>query len=210
MPGLFHAKMADIHGVLISDWGQPSAAARNPGSLVFHNSVIERKPIVITSFRTCRDLIFISLYARILHCLLLVSKKGSLDDYSKDVTWEELVSDAEAIATQYASSDVVAALRWCRRTVNDQEQESSSAKEGDMIFENAVLFLRDSLLSREFTDAVKAGDSGRIVLVPETWAVSFRGSRRTKYAHEMLPFVVRLGSFFTVKLAYCALKIGFE
>lgn len=58
-----------------------------------------------------------------------------------------------------------------------------------MVFENAILFLRDALLSREFTDAIKAGDSGRVVLILKTWALSFRGSGRTKYAHEMLHLI---------------------
>jgi len=30
----------------------------------------------------------------------------------------------------------------------------------DVVFENAVLFLQDALISCEFSDAVKAGDSG--------------------------------------------------
>jgi hypothetical protein len=94
MPGLFHAKMTDIHGVFITHWGKPSAGPRNPGCLAFHNTILQRKPILLTSlppFRTCRDLIFVSLYARILHCLLLVSKTGSLDEYSEDMTWGKLV-----------------------------------------------------------------------------------------------------------------------
>jgi len=33
-------------------------------------------------------------------------------------------------------------------------------KAGDMVFENAQLLLRDQLVSREFADAVKCGDSG--------------------------------------------------
>jgi hypothetical protein len=43
-----------------------------------------------------------------------------------------------------------------------------------MVLENAILFMRDALISREFTDAVKAGDSERVVLVLKTWALSFR------------------------------------
>jgi hypothetical protein len=39
--------------------------------------------------------------------------------------------------------------------------------QGDMVLENAILFMRDALISREFTDAVKAGDSERVVLVSE-------------------------------------------
>jgi len=61
--------------------------------------------------------------------------------------------------------------------------------EGDMIFKNAVLFLRDALISRKFTDSVKCGDSGHIVLVLKIWALSFCGSGRTKYTHEMLHLI---------------------
>lgn len=61
-----------------------------------------------------------------------------------------------------------------------------------MVYENAILFLRDSLISREFTDAVQAGDSGRVVPVLKVWALSFRGNGRTKYAYEMLHLIHNL------------------
>ncbi|KAJ7826515.1 hypothetical protein B0H13DRAFT_2241113 [Mycena leptocephala] len=145
-------QIADCHGVLNTHFGKPSAGFRSPGSLGFHNTVLDRLPITLTSlppFRTCRDLIMVSLYARILHCLLLVSKKTSLEEYAKKCnSWDTL--------------------------------------KGDMVFENAVLFVRDALLTREFADAIKAGDSGRIVLILKLFAFTYRGNGRTKYAHEML------------------------
>ncbi|KAF8056881.1 hypothetical protein FPV67DRAFT_1430943 [Lyophyllum atratum] len=208
IPGLFHAKMADIHGVLLTHFGNPTAGSRNPGSLSFHNTVLQRKPIVLTSlppFRTCRDLIFVSLYARVLHCLLLISKTTSLEECGEDLTWDQLELYAQDILDKFANPNVVADLRW-RRTQAEKlyaSQENSNTasqpsstmpRDGDMVFENAVLFLRDALLSREFTDAVKAGDSGRVVLVLKTWALSFRGSGRTKYAHEMLHLIHNLTS----------------
>ncbi|KAJ7714778.1 hypothetical protein B0H14DRAFT_3014885, partial [Mycena olivaceomarginata] len=79
-------------------------------------------------------------------------------------------------------------LRWKRKMAGD----SSSETPGDKIFENACLFLRDALVSRELTDAVKAGDSGRIVLILELLACSYRGNGRTKYAHEMLHLIHNL------------------
>ena len=42
-----------------------------------------------------------------------------------------------------------------------------------MVFENAILFMHDALISWEFTDAVEAGDLGRVVLVLKTWALSY-------------------------------------
>jgi len=40
---------------------------------------------------------------------------------------------------------------------------SSAPSYGDVVFENAVLFNRDALILREFMDAIKIGDSGRII-----------------------------------------------
>ncbi|KAK7019993.1 hypothetical protein R3P38DRAFT_1236976 [Favolaschia claudopus] len=204
MPGLFHAKIADCHGLLETHFGKASAGTRSPGSLGFHNTVLDRLPITLTSlppFRTCRDLIMVSLYARILHCLLLVSGKDSLEEYNKAVnSWPTVVTHAEAIYRTYANADRVQELREQR--VPDERKRDSDAKvankgkksdeplphvkKGDMVFENAVLFLRDALLTREFTDAIKAGDSGRVVNILRLWVFSYRGSGRSKYAHEML------------------------
>lgn len=194
MPGLFHAKMADVHGFFVTHFGQASAGPRNPGCLAFHNTVIQRKVIIPTSlppFRTCRDLIFVSLYARVLHCLLLVSKSGSLEECSEDLTWEQLVRYANQILDEFANADTVADLRWRREHASGVPLPDGQppCRDGDMVFENAILFLRDALLSREFTDAVKGGDSGRVILVLKTWALSFRGSGRSKYAHEMLHLI---------------------
>ncbi|KAJ7023836.1 hypothetical protein C8F04DRAFT_1213217 [Mycena alexandri] len=209
MPGLFHAKIADCHGVLQTHFGKPSAGFRSPGSLGFHNTVLDRLPIVLTSlppFRTCRDLIMVSLYARILHCVLLVSKKALLADYAKDCSWDGLVGHAEKIYEDFASADRVQELREVcvpnerRRdteiAAKDKTQKKSATapkkepaphiKKGDMVFENAILFVRDALLTREFADAIKARDSGCIVLILKLFAFTYRGNGCTKYAHEML------------------------
>ncbi|KAH7917112.1 hypothetical protein BV22DRAFT_983924, partial [Leucogyrophana mollusca] len=45
-----------------------------------------------------------------------------------------------------------------------------------------------------FTDAVKAGDSGRVVIILKVWALSFRGNGRTKYAYEMLHLIHNLSN----------------
>lgn len=210
IPGLFHGKIADTLGTLMTHWGKPDTGARNPGSLWFHNTCLDRLPIILTSlpsFRVCRDLIFVSLYARILHCSLLVSENSSLEQYtSKTEKWETLVLHAEQIYERFVDVSLVEDLRWRRKM---EQMETSlgtdsgvsrplddttpsppkTVKEGDMVFENAVLFLRDALISREFTNAIKAGDSGRVILVLKIWALSFRGNGRTKYAHEMLHFI---------------------
>ncbi len=112
-PGLFHAQLHAVFGTLQTHWGNPTLGHRDPGSLSFHNSVLYHKPIVLSSlppYRTCRDLLFISLYARILHCLELVSGK-TLGEYAQSTTFEELQTHALQIFERYSSAQVVQDLR---------------------------------------------------------------------------------------------------
>ena len=201
LTGLFHGKIADTHGDLMVHWGKPNAGTRNPGSLSFHNTQLDRLPITLTSlppFRTCRDLIFVSLYARVLHCLLLVSNNSSLETYlSKVDSWETLLSHAHQIYDKYCQPRLVEELRW-KRSVTPP----SDPPQGDMVFENAILFMRDALISREFTDAIKCGDSGRVILVLKIWALSFRGNGRTKYAYEMLHLIHNLSHVWPKPVVY--------
>ncbi|KAG8694878.1 hypothetical protein FRC11_001899 [Ceratobasidium sp. 423] len=62
-------------------------------------------------------------------------------------------------------------------------------KAGDMVFENALLFLRDSLVVRELITATKRGDPGRIMLNLKVLALSFRGSGRVQYTFEALSMI---------------------
>ncbi|KAJ7679242.1 hypothetical protein DFH06DRAFT_975213 [Mycena polygramma] len=224
MPGLFHAKIADCHGLLETHFGKPNAGTRSPGSLGFHNTVLDRLPITLTSlppFRTCRDLIMVSLYARVLHCLLLVSGKDSLEAYTSSVnSWSAIVADATAIYDRYADLDRVQELREQRIPLEHQRDVEAKAankgkkpdaplphiKKGDMVFENTILFLRDALLTREFTDAIKAGDSGRVVNILRLWVFSYRGSGRSKYAHEMLHLLHNLICVWTDELRHVILQ----
>ncbi|KAJ8090045.1 hypothetical protein PM082_018625 [Marasmius tenuissimus] len=182
--GLFHAKMADIQGTLLAHWGKPNAGTRNPGCLAFHNTILHRLPITTTSlppFRICRDLVFVSLYGRLFHLLLKVSGAKSLEGYAKTATWDQILKHSEKIYTTYLDIQTVHNLHQCR-----EQQKGGQVTEGDMVYENAILFLRDALLSREFSDAVKVGDSGRVFLVLKRWAFSYRGNGQTKYTYEML------------------------
>ncbi|KAJ7863876.1 hypothetical protein B0H13DRAFT_2069951, partial [Mycena leptocephala] len=150
MPGLFHAKIADCHGLLETHFGKPNAGTRSPGSLGFHNTVLDRLPITLTSYPHS-------------------APADSLDAYASSInSWTTI--------------------------------------KGDMVFENAILFMRDALLTREFTDAIKAGDSGRVVNILRLWAFSYRGSGRSKYAHEMLHLLHNLICVWTKELRHVVLQ----
>lgn len=190
IPGLFHAQIHIVSATLEAHWGS-AEGPQDPGSLHPHNTLLGRKPIVLSSlppYRTCRDLLFVSLYARVLHCLELVAGYDVLDEYAETVTFDQLYKHATEIVDRYATAQVATKLRTARaRELRKPESERTVA--GDVVFENAVLFMRDVLLVREFTDAIKAGDSGRVLLCLKIFAMSYRGCGRTKYAHEMLHII---------------------
>ena len=234
IPGIFHAKIADCHGLLsVHFW---KSSTRSPGSLAFHNTCLDRIPILLTSlpsFRVCRDLIMVSLYACVLH-LLQVSNSNSIEEYlTRYTSWSDLQSHAKRILQYYADADHVQELCQPRERAEHQrlaklkaEQEATKSQiaaackrqmqpplslptvqvattapasaptpvqnglkeedRGNMVFENAILFLHDALLTWLFADAVKAGHSGLVILVLKMWTFAYRGSGWSKYAHEML------------------------
>ncbi|KAJ7855701.1 hypothetical protein B0H13DRAFT_2357727 [Mycena leptocephala] len=137
--------------------------------------------ITLPPFRTCRNLVFVSLYAQVLHCLLLITGASTLDQCADSIqSFKELEAHARAIQRTYANASVVSDLWWKRNMADGSE---------DM---NACLLLRDALVSREFTDPIKARDSGRIVLVLKVLALSYRGNGRTKYTYEMMHLIHNL------------------
>ncbi|KAI0072891.1 hypothetical protein K474DRAFT_1700685 [Panus rudis PR-1116 ss-1] len=136
-PGFFHYLMAAAAGTLETHFGDPHSGARDPASLCNHNTLLDRKPIVTSSmppYRVSRDLIFISLYARILHCLELVTNCNSLDEYAKTTTFEKLKEDAKQILKRFANPQIVSQLRRERamheRSTNDQASHPSSQPSG--------------------------------------------------------------------------------
>ncbi|KAI4520861.1 hypothetical protein K525DRAFT_270399 [Schizophyllum commune Loenen D] len=182
-PGFFHYKMSATAGLMQTYLGTKNRDLSNPASIHAHNTLLRRKPLTATSlppFRQCRDILFISGDARILTVLLKVSGKASLEEYAADadITFDVLQRHAEQIVDQYANPEVARKLRRAR--------DRGDVEAGDMVFENAVLFLRDVLLLREFTDAIKGGDSGRIITVLESWVFSYRAQGRPQYAGETL------------------------
>ncbi|KAH9939563.1 hypothetical protein B0H21DRAFT_780573 [Amylocystis lapponica] len=209
-PGWFHHQMAATHGLIETHWGDASAGGRNPGSLAFFNSVLDRKPIVLSSLPPYRTL----LYASIFDSLELISECETLQDYAEKVTFAQLEQHAMDILDQFANPAVAHRLRRSRQAevlksqqTGDDGIPAGSVTQGDMVFENAALFMRDALILRDFTDAIKAGDSGRIITIVKVLALSYRGSGRTKYAHELLFLVHNLTHVWPKPLRYVSLFV---
>ncbi|KAF8601188.1 hypothetical protein BDV93DRAFT_510278 [Ceratobasidium sp. AG-I] len=191
--------MAQAQGILDTHLGN-SNSSWNPALLAFQNTILHQKPIPSpTPFHIARDLIQVSLYSRVPHCLLLVSGSSDLATLAKSLSDLDLAQASQAphlnsfsrleqlaatIYSDYASSTRVYTLR------RERKSAENPTNAGDMIFEDSSLFLRDSLQFQGFIGAIKAGDSGRVLLSLKQWAFSFRANGRHKYAHEMLDIIL--------------------
>ncbi|KAG8741879.1 hypothetical protein FRC12_015522 [Ceratobasidium sp. 428] len=225
--GLFHLLMTVVTGFLILHFGQPNAGVYNPGSLHYHNTLLERKPIAITSaipYTLAKNLIDVSLAARVIHCLTLESGCQSLDDYARllanldaqyaartpsaqsnakgnvQQSWNRLVEDATKVYDKYTDVFAVDTLRMERKFAGPGE------KKGDMIYENAILFMRDMLNVYEVRAAVKRGDPGCVLLMMKTFALSLQGAGRTHYAREILYIVHHVEKVWPTPLRDLVLK----
>ncbi|KAH9836596.1 uncharacterized protein C8Q71DRAFT_707708 [Rhodofomes roseus] len=214
-PGFFHYQMAAAHGLLETHWGSPSLGLHDPASLVWHNTVLDRKPFILSNrppYRIGRDLIFHSLYGRIIHCLELVSGCEDLEEYSYAVTLGDLKQHVQQIMDRFVNPAAVSTLRSARarevlhNSLDDPGEPMPKLTQGDMVYENACLFLRDALVLREMNDSIKAGDSGRLVIVLKVLALSYRGSGRTKYAQELLFLIHNLTHVWPKPLKYIIMK----
>ncbi|RPA71814.1 hypothetical protein BJ508DRAFT_335679 [Ascobolus immersus RN42] len=64
--------------------------------------------------------------------------------------------------------------------------------ERDVVEENAYLFIRDQLVIREYDNAIRAGDPGRLVRVIEYWCVIVQSSGHKNYALALVELVANL------------------
>ncbi|KAG8699950.1 hypothetical protein FRC09_006271 [Ceratobasidium sp. 395] len=224
--GLFHALMTAVSGFLILHFGRATSGVHNPGSLHFHNRLLERKPIPINSpihHTTAKNLINVSLIARVIHCLTLDSGHASLKDYAEylseldvkddpklkskranekdlDTSWNQLVTDATKLYEKFTSVRTVDQLRTARKFAKPGESK------GDMVYEDALLFMRDMLNLYELQTGVKQGDPGRVLIILKVFTLSFRGAGRTQYAQEMLHIIHNVEEIWPIPLRNLVLQ----
>jgi hypothetical protein len=208
--------MTAMTGFLLVHFGKPTAGIHNPGSLYYHNKLIERKPISITSpipFTISKNLINVSLVARVIHCLALESGCVTLDEYASvlleledtgkptqeadrnlERPWKRLVADVTKVYEKYTNMQTVEELR------NGRKFAKPGQDAGDMVYEKALIFMRDMLNVQEIRFGIKRGDPSRVLLVLKVFALSFRGAGRTQYAHEILTLIHQVEKIWPIPL----------
>ncbi|KDQ17141.1 hypothetical protein BOTBODRAFT_156492, partial [Botryobasidium botryosum FD-172 SS1] len=174
IPGLFHIKICAVIATLETHWGKPNSND-NPASLWCHNELLQRKHISNLNkieYRTGKDIILHSLFARILDCIRVQSGSTSISTFAKDLA---PLSVNEAWAQMAAlARDVVDTFTVPANAGHDDPRR------------NSTLFMRDALFFWEYILAIKRGDMGSALIVLKYWTIAFQGAGRTKYAAELL------------------------
>ncbi|QRW05895.1 hypothetical protein RhiLY_04894 [Ceratobasidium sp. AG-Ba] len=135
---LFHIRMTGAAAILHTHFGKPNVRPKDgPASLWRHNEVLKRKNIPLNQafkYRTVQDLVFHSLYTRLLDIVRIESGYQSLKDFgehlanlSHDDAWAEL-----------------------KRVVSDAVTRFTTPEEADTddVLRNSMLYIRDTLLFR--------------------------------------------------------------
>ncbi|CAL1715102.1 unnamed protein product [Somion occarium] len=79
-----------------------------------------------------------------------------------------------------------------RRTEDEETETDDSPFTGDRCLMQSIVFMRDALVSREFTYALAEGDIGRVYEALKIMLFTFAGSSHSKYTTYLLEFIIDL------------------
>jgi hypothetical protein len=85
-------------------------------------------------------------------------------------TWAEFDAICTRIVDEFGSTDAA----------------ERAAAAGDDVMQHGILFIRDALLFREFSEAIQDADIGRMWAIYHIWTFAFRGAGCTNYANKLL------------------------
>lgn len=184
--GLFHLNM-NVQQVYIENyWGR--ADGKDPGSL--NRFVNLTRNTRITSdgkdFRACKSFLDDVLDAHVLAKFFHVTKAK---DWS---AFETLVAKAchgkKGNPIDWAKTvDNVVDTLFDASHIRELREESDDQR--DFIRENAHLLMRDLLMGRDYEDAIRCGDSGRLLKIIEYWCVEYQGTSKSNYSSALIHLV---------------------
>lgn len=182
MAGMFHLQMAVLNllfHVHMGDSSDESSLAKWFITLKRDSNIFGTgKRRTIKDFRACNQLFNHVLDA---HVLAIVATK--LEVYSCAELCKAL--EQRNWQTEFKKTDApVLDLNYI--------EGLRSSDERDRVYENAILFLQHGLIYRDFSDAIRHGDSGRIKNCLTFFMLWFQGSKFSNYAGELLHLAASL------------------
>lgn len=120
------------------------------------------------------------------HIIAAFASKAGIKDFKElegkieNMNWRKVI---KTVADEFGNLGLVEGMR---------SAELHQVGERDKVYEDAVLLLQHGLMYRDFSQAIKCGDSGRIELCLQFFAVWFQATGMTNYAQESLHFIACL------------------
>ena len=191
--GLFHLAMNVQQMMCQLYWGNPDG--KEPGTLCHYANLVRNNRVKAKAddFRATQSFMSDVLDGHVI---------GNVLEITDQKTWKDL----ETLAANSAKSSTMAGqvkVNW-KRVIQDvvdplydmsviQRMREREEGERDYPRENAHLFLRDMLVMRDYEDATRSGDSGRLIKAIQFWCILYQGSPGKKnYPNELIHFVASI------------------
>ena len=178
--GLFHLQMNVLRLMISNYWGRVDA--KDIASIHHFVRMVGNNRVKKTGkdFRACLNFINDLLDGHVLALLFSAADVETSEQFAKALEkglgWPDML---DTLSGDIYSSKVSG---W-RQGADGTKVE---VVKRDIPLENALLFLRDMLVFRDYEDAVKCGDTGRVAKCIEYWCVLFQGTALKNYASEMV------------------------
>ncbi|KIM71540.1 hypothetical protein PILCRDRAFT_16981 [Piloderma croceum F 1598] len=167
----FHFQLNAVYMICRTHLG--FSGDNDPSSLEHHRTILRRSKLdpKKPEYNKAKELVMHSLIARIIDCTWIILEKPKSSHLKKwKPNWEEFnrtVTEIwEKFATMAAAHDALEA--------------------GDEVLAHSILFIRDALLFREFCEAIRDADVGRMWTVYDFWVFMMRGAGCHNYGNEIL------------------------
>ena len=210
--GLFHVQMNMLKLMIMTYWGRPDA--KDPASLQHFLKMVGNNRVKrdAKDFNGCLSFINDVLDAHVLSACFTAVGVHTLDGLAARIhdgaNWTELV---EHIAHRLYTPALVHG--WRCDLKNDDAEIPIRDGRRDLPLENAMLFMRDMLVFRDYESAVKDGDTGRIEKALDYWCILFQGTSLKNYPNEMVHLILCLRKLWSkeyrkVWLDHCLVNIS--
>ncbi|KZT33874.1 hypothetical protein SISSUDRAFT_1132276 [Sistotremastrum suecicum HHB10207 ss-3] len=177
----FHMGLNAVIGIVKTHLGDSNI---NAASLSAHKELLNRKwDPKKPNYADAKALISHSLIARLLDCVM---KQLGYTDYSQLEKWRPTVAELRAMGEAIQSNYLDHRKIYEAFGVNALDPE-----EGDHIFVQSCLFMRDTLAFEIFDYGVRHGDPGVLWSIMKLWMYSFRGAQQQNYSRECLELLIR-------------------
>ncbi|KAH9917480.1 uncharacterized protein B0H18DRAFT_958331 [Fomitopsis serialis] len=167
----FHFQLNAMYMLFRTHLGFPGD--NNPSSLEHHRMLLKRSKLdpKKPEYNKAKELVYHSLIARILDC---TRTSLGYDNHQKLKSWKPKWEDFNAVVNK-----IVADYASTRAA-------HTALLTGDEVLAHSILFIRDALLFREFSEAIQDADVGRMWLVHDFWVFMMRGAGCHNYGNEIL------------------------